>query len=611
MRINSEKREIMQILRGKIIRLYLFMFIFLVIGILSVTAMFYGAVHREHVIDKLEFVSYQFENIVRNAFKDIESFVRYRITPLDSLAIIEVSPDGKVEAVSPEIETYKNFYFADDYAFKITLENGEYVSGFTKKFLTENPVITVSKKYDGRVYISLLELEEIYKNSQALKGNQQLFFVDKNGFGIVIDRSGYRFTDFFAIKSTEGVVPILGLRYLKFNNRFHLLFEKDLSYNYKSIITIPMIDFLELYFLQIGILTILLIFNEIISSQIFERELHNQLKPIHDLSEHMLNRSSLEPFETEYSQNSSIEIEALINSYNRMVKDEIEDRNKLSLAVKKLTYINERMQQINTLLMLSDEILKKFIPRMNDAKESLKEYFEKVIEGLKNLKYLRYDGEFGSLEFGVKVENPMIVKRENEKLTLFFEETGNNEIDFIHSTVAQMLLNLIKDLKLAVRIQSLIRHDPLTNLLNRRYFDELLEREIMVADRYNRNFTYILIDLDNFKFFNDTYGHQFGDKILKEFSNLLMESFRQSDLVGKFGGDEFQILMLEATREKVFEKLKLIEKNAAKLQVEGASIQLEFSFGLARFPDDGKTKNDLFKTADRELYRMKNLKKNL
>jgi diguanylate cyclase (GGDEF)-like protein len=90
-----------------------------------------------------------------------------------------------------------------------------------------------------------------------------------------------------------------------------------------------------------------------------------------------------------------------------------------------------------------------------------------------------------------------------------------------------------------------------------------------------------------------------------------MESFRQSDLVGKFGGDEFQILMLEATREKVFEKLKLIEKNAAKLQVEGASIQLEFSFGLARFPDDGKTKNDLFKTADRELYRMKNLKKNL
>jgi len=607
LKIDSRKREMIQILNGKIIRLYLFLFILLVLAVLSITALFYGVVYKKYVVEKLRFVNYQFENIIKNAFEDIEFFAKYRTAPLSSLAIIEVNSDGKVEAVSPEIEIYKNFYFSDDDIFKATIERGEYVSGFTNKFLTETPAITVSKRYNNKIYISILELKEIYRNSQVLDANHQLFFVDRNGFGINIDKNGYRFTDFFALRSTEDVIPILGLRYLNFNNQIHLLFEKKLSHDYRSVITIPLVSFLEIYLLQFGALAALLILIGIISSWMLSRELYNQLKPIHDLSEHMLN-SSLTSFKAEYPRNSSIEIETLINSYNRMVKNEIENRTKLSVAVKKLTYINERMQQINTLLILSDEMLKRFIASTSEVGELLREYFEKVIENVKNLKYLRYDGEFGSLEFGVKVENPIVVSQESEKLKLFFEEE-NDKNDFVHSTIAQLLLNFIKDLKFAIRIQNLIRHDSLTQLLNRRYFDELLEREIVVADRYGRSFTYILIDLDNFKYFNDIYGHQFGDKVLKEFGDLLSKSFRQSDLVGRFGGDEFQILMLEASREKVCEKLNLIEKNAAKLQVEGINVNLEFCYGMSKFPDDGKTKDELFEVADRELYRMKSVKK--
>ena len=310
-------------------------------------------------------------------------------------------------------------------------------------------------------------------------------------------------------------------------------------------------------------------------------------------------------FENSESEKLGFEIKNLIHSFNKMVENINENRKKMSLAVKKLAIMNENMHSINTLLVLSEELFKKMILNLDVPTAILKEYINKVFSAVSNLKYFSYKGEFGNLEVGKKSGRSLVINREGETIQLTFKSSENNETIFFENTFAQEIMNFIRDLKLATKIQSLLKYDSLTGLFNRKHFDELFEREIITANRYGRIFSFILIDLDNFKVYNDDFGHQFGDRILQKFSEILQESFRQSDILGRFGGDEFQILMLETPREMACDKIRKIRERTTSLEVNGIKIKLYFSFGIAEFPKNGKNKDELFKVADSELYKTK------
>jgi diguanylate cyclase (GGDEF)-like protein len=184
-------------------------------------------------------------------------------------------------------------------------------------------------------------------------------------------------------------------------------------------------------------------------------------------------------------------------------------------------------------------------------------------------------------------------------------------INYVFSYSA--VLNGQKKLKIQQdELKYMASHDPLTNLFNRREFEELLDKSIANAGRYKTVFSLLLIDLDNFKVINDTYGHFHGDELLKQFSNRLVLLVRKGDLLSRVGGDEFTLIspFLKTTTSirKLAERI-LNEINHPYL-IGGKLITVTASIGISVFPDDGHTTEDLLRKADLSMYKAKDCGKN-
>ena len=150
--------------------------------------------------------------------------------------------------------------------------------------------------------------------------------------------------------------------------------------------------------------------------------------------------------------------------------------------------------------------------------------------------------------------------------------------------------------------------DHLTGLFNRRYMEETLERELHRASRNQHSLGVIMLDVDDLKRFNDTYGHAAGDAILRAMGNLLVGHVREEDIACRYGGDEFLIILPDASRKVTHTRAELICKDTKQfhLQFEGQSLEaITFSLGVAVFPENGSTSATLLKTADNALYRAK------
>ncbi len=156
-------------------------------------------------------------------------------------------------------------------------------------------------------------------------------------------------------------------------------------------------------------------------------------------------------------------------------------------------------------------------------------------------------------------------------------------------------------------------HDGLTGALNHREFKKLLLNEIKRAQRYKHNLALIMIDIDNFKTFNDTYGHQIGDKILKLISDYLLNSTRSSDQVARYGGEEFALIMPETLLETAYATAERIRLGISKILVnvdDQININTTVSIGVASFPDDAVNAEDLIASADKCLYLAKDRGRN-
>jgi len=147
--------------------------------------------------------------------------------------------------------------------------------------------------------------------------------------------------------------------------------------------------------------------------------------------------------------------------------------------------------------------------------------------------------------------------------------------------------------------------DPLTQLYNRRVFIERVSRQITNCKQSPDKceiFSVFLLDLDGFKGFNDSEGHNAGDLLLQEFAKLLISSVRKEDLIGRYGGDEFTVLL---NRTDKFGAKKVGEKIREQVRTEFKQINITVSMGIAEFPADGKTFYELISNADELLYRVK------
>ncbi len=159
------------------------------------------------------------------------------------------------------------------------------------------------------------------------------------------------------------------------------------------------------------------------------------------------------------------------------------------------------------------------------------------------------------------------------------------------------------------KVEELTITDDLTGLYNSRFLQSRVDYEVKRANRFEYDLSMIFLDLDLFKFVNDKHGHLMGSKTLKEVAELLIQNTRNIDMVCRYGGDEFVILMPETSKKNallVANKLRNAVKNKQFLADEGINYRLTSSFGVACFPDDAKSKDELIEMADTAMYRIKN-----
>lgn len=166
--------------------------------------------------------------------------------------------------------------------------------------------------------------------------------------------------------------------------------------------------------------------------------------------------------------------------------------------------------------------------------------------------------------------------------------------------------------KLRAELQEQTTRDPLTNVYNRRYMNEFLPLEIARAEREGIPLSVVIIDADNFKEFNDTYGHKCGDIILQEIATFLVQQTRRSDMVCRFGGEEFVVLMTGASLEIACQRAESWRLDFSRIAIEYDEVKVcaTFSAGVAAFPQHGLTDDAILQAADRALYQSKAAGKN-
>lgn len=174
--------------------------------------------------------------------------------------------------------------------------------------------------------------------------------------------------------------------------------------------------------------------------------------------------------------------------------------------------------------------------------------------------------------------------------------------------VSEQLCLTISNLNLRVKLQQQAIRDPLTALYNRRYLDDSFARELKRAERKKSSLAVMMIDIDHFKAFNDTYGHDAGDLVIKKFSKLLSEAVREEDISCRYGGEEFTLVLNDIDLPVAIERAEaLLEATRIlELQLNNQSLgQITVSLGIAMYPQHGSTQVELIKAADQALYEAK------
>ncbi len=200
----------------------------------------------------------------------------------------------------------------------------------------------------------------------------------------------------------------------------------------------------------------------------------------------------------------------------------------------------------------------------------------------------------------------------------YFHENGT--IIWINSTVSlvssatgepKYFIAVIEDIgkrkEIERRLEIQATHDPLTGLCNRQLLDIEMGKELARAVRYDRPLSVLMIDIDHFKVVNDTYGHQAGDQVLEELAKIMELSSRDTDIVGRYGGEEFLLVLPELDNKQALIFAERIRKMAKSLNVifNAQNIHISVSVGVATYPEHGAEVEKLITASDNAMYKAK------
>lgn len=212
-------------------------------------------------------------------------------------------------------------------------------------------------------------------------------------------------------------------------------------------------------------------------------------------------------------------------------------------------------------------------------------------EELIGLLYLKF-APLSNEQAGAGLVNPAAIWERRQRLT---------------ETIAEHLALALSNIRLRETLRLQAIQDPLTGLYNRRYLEESMVREVSRLKRRGHTLGVIMADLDHFKQVNDTYGHEAGDEVLRAFGDFLRHNTRGEDIACRYGGEEFAIILMNASMETARAKAEELRQGVRNIAVkhDGKDLRFTVSIGVAVFPDDGDTLESALQAADAALYRAK------
>ncbi|HHT0591974.1 TPA: diguanylate cyclase [Legionella anisa] len=272
-----------------------------------------------------------------------------------------------------------------------------------------------------------------------------------------------------------------------------------------------------------------------------------------------------------------------------------------------LSIYNQVMKQMETVVCWGKE---QFLPKIFFPMDcfSIREATTHVVDDPnKSVHCAHYltPPQGGYMVLPLIVQNELIgvihlLASKSKRLTQHQQDMANSFANIVKLAIA--------NINLRVSLSELSLHDPLTNLYNRRYLNDILSRELIRIAREKKTLCVALLDIDDFKRLNDTYSHLAGDEVLKSIGKLLKENFRKSDISFRFGGEEFVVVLLNTTLNNAASRMEEFheEVKATSIYYKGNLLpNITISIGVAEAPKHGASIDEIIKAADHALYAAK------
>jgi diguanylate cyclase (GGDEF)-like protein len=282
----------------------------------------------------------------------------------------------------------------------------------------------------------------------------------------------------------------------------------------------------------------------------------------------------------------------------------------------KLTQENYRLKRVNDDLarhvqdtMALFDITKDICKTLDEDKIFVifKDYLNRFIK-IKDCQFLKEGARL--LEFKDYTMLPLTIDKYSVGYLVASGIEKDDEDKF--QILAKQFLVGIRRARLYQRVSELAVTDSLTQTFSRRYFLEKLAQELERSKKFKLECSFLMVDLDHFKSFNDNYGHLVGDAILREVANIIKENIRQIDFMCRYGGEELAIILTETDKEQAHFAAERIRKSieSKRLSVYDEGLKATLSIGISTFPEDASEVSGLIDTADKALYLAKETGRN-
>lgn len=298
-----------------------------------------------------------------------------------------------------------------------------------------------------------------------------------------------------------------------------------------------------------------------------------------------------------FKEKIALEKAELLNQQERLKKTE----EKLSILKDKIILAEKELHSLLTLyeinrrisgILNSELLLRVFLEELRHIKEIKKiSVFSRKPEDEKSLNF----------EFNKAGERLYLsIKCEDEKI--------RSQLPIL---ISQFKLLMERTLVYS-ELQRLSLFDNLTQLPNRRYFISRFEEEFNRSEKFNLTLSFLMVDIDFFKNYNDTYGHLVGDALLKEVAQILRSNLREIDFLGRFGGEEFAVFLPQTSKEEAIYAAERVRKAIEKeeFSIYDERLRITVSIGVSNFPLNSRKKDGLIEVADKALYRAKHQGRN-